>query len=222
MKNLRIVEDKSGKKIAYPADMPEDLISALEKARKDELFVMLTSGDMKTGESWGDLYDSKGVIGLSKGRDYYFPLLISFKRGIYDEDSEETIGEDLSHLSDLSVAGLKTYLDERDLPIRSVLDDGGCLLGSVVAVQTGISRPKVVYKHKNFKGKDFGSKNCKIEKEILTISSKIKSSLGTETVENSTKTRFVLFLDNKVYSRHDTLKDAEEFLKANREINLIN
>ena len=88
-KSYKLVSNGKDKQIAYPLGMSKQLIEALEAARKNKSFITITSGDMETGEAWGDLYDSKGRIGLSRGHQYLFPLLVSFKKGEYDEDLDE-------------------------------------------------------------------------------------------------------------------------------------
>lgn len=221
MREYKFIDGGKDKKIAYPGDMSNELVTALEKARVNESFVTLSVGDMKTGESWGDLYDNKGIIGLSRGRDYLYPILVSFKRGAYDEENDIVIGEDYSDLCELSTKEIAEYLDKNDLSLDDVLDSGGGIISSVVAVQTGIKKNKVSYRHPLFKGIDFSEDNIEIKTETLTKTCETVSSLTKEvkTVE-SIESYFVLFLGGELYSRHSSKKDLKKFLEANRQINL--
>lgn len=220
-KSYKLINNGSDKQIAYPLGMSDDLIAALEMARKNRSFVTITSGDMETGEAWGDLYDSKGRIGLSRGHQYLFPLLVSFKRGDYDEELEEEIGESYDFLSELPTQEIARYLNKHDLEVDEVLDSGGSILGSIIAVQTGLAKTKITYKHPTFKGKDFSKENIKIDTETFTTECKTTSNKNDEVkICKNIKNMFVLFVDGKVYSRHDSSEDLYSFLKANKQINL--
>ncbi|MFA7084736.1 MAG: hypothetical protein WC141_09395 [Arcobacteraceae bacterium] len=217
----KLIDNGNDKKIAYPEDMPDDLISALETARKNKSFVTLSNGDMQTGEAWGDLFDTKGRIGLSRGRDYMFPLLISFKRADYDEETDTESGESYDFLSEMHTSDIAKYLKENDFEVSDVLSCGGDIIGSVVAVQVGLTKTKVAYKHPTFKGKDFSPKNIKVEVETLTIECKTTSDKNDE-VKTCVKEekKFTLLVGGEVYSRHNTKDEFDSFLRANRQINL--
>ena len=222
IKSYKLINNGSDKQIAYPLDMSEELIASLEAARKNKSFITITSGNMETGEAWGDLYDSKGRIGLSRGHQYLFPILVSFKRGVYDEDLDEEFGESYDFLSEMPTQEIARYLNKHDLEIGDVLDNGGSTISSIVAVQTGLAKTKVTYKHPTFKGKDFSKENIKIDTETFTIECKTTSDKNDE-IKTCTKTekKFTLFVGNEVYSRHDSSEDLYSFLKANRQINLL-
>jgi len=219
-KSYHLVDNKNDKKIAYPGDMQKSLVDALEKARKNKSFVTLTSGNMETGEAWGDLCDAKGRIGLSRGQDYLYPILVSFKTGYFDEDLDETVGESYDFLSEFHTSDISSYLDNNFLELEDVLDDGGTTIASVVAVQTGLSRIKLEYKHVNFFSKyDFG--NTSEEIETITTTCSVISDKTNITKETTKKeNRHILFVEGKVYSRHNTKKDLQRFLKASKQINL--
>ncbi|MDD3054827.1 MAG: hypothetical protein PHE16_03000 [Aliarcobacter sp.] len=222
-KSYKLINSGSDIQIAYPLNMSDDLIAALEAARKNRSFVTITSGNMETGESWGDLYDSKGRIGLSRGNQYLFPLLVSFKRDDYDEDLEEEIDKSYDFLSELPTQDIAKYLNKHHLDVDEVLDCGGSIIGSIVAVQTGLARTKVAYKHPTFKGKDFSKENIKIDTETFTTECKTTSDKNDEVkIRKKTEKKFVLFIGGKVYSRHDSSEDLYSFLKANKQINLLN
>ena len=87
-KNYKIVE-REGKKIAYPENMDNKVIKILEEARVNRNFLNLIFGNKITGKAWDETFDTKGVIGLSKGSDYYFPILVSFSED-YDFLNEKT------------------------------------------------------------------------------------------------------------------------------------
>lgn len=220
-KSYKLVNNGSDKQIAYPIGMSDDLIAALEIARKNKSFVTLTSGNEETGEAWGDLYDSKGRIGLSRGHQYLFPLLVSFKRADYDEELDEEIGESYDFLSELPTQEIAKYFNKNDLEVDDVLDHGGSIISSIVAVQTGLAKTKVIYKHPTFKGKDFSKENIKIDTETFTTECKTISDKNDE-IKICTKTekKFTLFVGGNVYSRHDSSEDLYTFLKANKQINL--
>lgn len=221
-KSYSLVNNGGDKAIAYPLDMSKELIAALEDARKNKSFITITSGDMQTGESWGDLYDSKGRISLTRGHKYCFPILLTFKRGEYDEENDVEYGKSYDFLSELSTHDIAKYLELNDLEINDTLDSyGGSLISSIVAVQTGLARTKLTYKHPTFKGKDFSKENIKIENEIITIECKTSSSKNDE-VKICTKIekKYVLLVNEEVYSRHDSSESLYAFLKANKQINL--
>lgn len=220
-KSYKLVNNGSDKQIAYPIGMSDDLIAALETARKNKSFVTLTSGNEETGEAWGDLYDSKGRIGLTRGHQYSFPLLVTFKRGEYDEDLDEEIGESYDFLSELPTQEIAKYLDKNNLDVDDILDCGGSIISSIVAVQTGLAKTKVIYKHPTFKGKDFSKENIKIDTEVFTIECKTTSDKNDEVkICIKTEKKFTLFVGGSVYSRHDSSEDLYTFLKANKQVNL--
>ena len=220
-KSYKLISNGKDKQIAYPLGMSDQLIEALEAARKNRSFVTLTSGDMETGEAWGDLYDSKGRIGLSRGHQYLFPLLVSFKRGEYDEDLDEEFGESYDFLSELPTQDIARYMNKNNLDVDDILDRGGSILCSIVVVQTGLAKTKISYKQPTFKGKDFSKENIKIDTETFTIECKTSSDKNDE-VKTCTKTqkKFTLFVGGEVYSRHDSSEELYAFLKANKQINL--
>lgn len=195
--------------IAYPKEMDDEIIQVLEKCRKNKTFINLILGDVNTGETWNEINDTKGVIGLSKGREYYFPLLVSF-------------GEEYDFLNEKSFQYIGEYLNEENLEINDVLSDGGSSLSNyIVAIRENLNDNDVIYKHPNFQSKhDF--ENFKIVEETLNTLVVETSSLGGETKSTKERKCFTLLDENnQVYSRHTNKKDAEEFLETHFENNLI-
>lgn len=219
-KTYHLIDNGSDLKIAYPGDMQIKLVEALEKARKNVSFVVLSSGNMKTGEAWGDLYDVKGRIGLSRGKDYLFPILVSFKRGEYDEEMNETFGESYDFLSDCNSKDIDDYLDSHKLNLDDVLDNGGGTITSVVAVQSGLKKTTLLYRHQNFTpSKDFN--DVRVDTETFTTVCTVKSDKSEEVKETKkVSKKFVLYVEGEIYSRHDSKEDLNRFLRANKQINL--
>lgn len=66
---------------SYHVETPEAVIKVLESARANHTRIVLDYGDVKTGESWGEVYDIAGYIGRSTG-SIKVPLLIHNSRSM--------------------------------------------------------------------------------------------------------------------------------------------
>ncbi len=218
----KVINNGTDKKIAYPSEMSDELIEILEKARKNRTFLTITDGDIQTGQSWGDLFGAKGVLGLSRGKEYLFPILVSFKRGEYDEELDEEVGESYDFLSELNTKQISEYLDDNDLSIDDVLDSGGSILSSsIVAVRTGLKKTRVVYKHKSFKpSRNFLDYEV-ITEEIKTTCESFSSFTKEVKKEEKITNKYHLFIEKEKFSAHDSTDDLISFLQANLELNLI-
>lgn len=72
----QLIEGDKPMSIAYHKDTNKKVVEALEYCRKNRIRVKLNLGNIETGESWNDVYDVTGYIGLSKGFEAYFPILV--------------------------------------------------------------------------------------------------------------------------------------------------
>lgn len=218
----KFIENGNDKKIAYNKNFSDDLINALESARKERCFVTLSDGNMETGEAWGDLYDQKGILSLTRGRDYLFPILLTFKRGDYDEDLDIEIGESYDFLSEKSTSYISEYLDRNSLEIEDIIDCSGSLLSSTVAVRVGLDNTKVIYKHPNFKASANFLDYEIVEEELITTCETKSSLTNLATVKKKKEKKYHLVVENENHSRHNSLKELNEYLEAILEINLLN
>ena len=66
---------------SYHVETSAEVIRILEIAKSNNTRIVLDYGDVKTGESWGELYDIVGRIGRSGG-SIKIPLLIHNKRSL--------------------------------------------------------------------------------------------------------------------------------------------
>ena len=64
---------------SYHSETAEKVINVLENVRMSKTRITLDYGDVKTGVSWGEVYDISGTIGRSTGT-IKIPLLIHNKR----------------------------------------------------------------------------------------------------------------------------------------------
>ena len=65
----------------YHNETPQAVINALEIARRNNSRIRLFYGDIQTGKSWGDEYETIGTIGRSTGTQK-IPLLIKSARSM--------------------------------------------------------------------------------------------------------------------------------------------
>jgi hypothetical protein len=66
---------------SYHDETPDEVVRVLENARANRTRIVLDYGDVKTGESWGEVYDIAGYIGRSTG-SIKVPLLIHNARSM--------------------------------------------------------------------------------------------------------------------------------------------
>lgn len=72
----KLIESDKNMPIAYHYATDTEVINALEKARKNKTRVRIYLGNTLTGECWNEEHDIFGYIGLSKGSEAYFPILV--------------------------------------------------------------------------------------------------------------------------------------------------
>lgn len=72
----KLIEDGQDLPIAYHEGTPQGVIDALESARKAKQRVKIYLGDIVTGKNWNEEHHTTGTIGLSRGKDARYPLLI--------------------------------------------------------------------------------------------------------------------------------------------------
>lgn len=68
--------DKPLLPIAYHEETAPEVIKALENCRQDRRRIKIYLGDPKTGKCWNEENGIFGYIGLSKGYEAYFPILV--------------------------------------------------------------------------------------------------------------------------------------------------
>lgn len=212
-KKYKLVKSFDNKEILYPENLKNEIIDILEKSRKQETFLLVITGDTDSGKSWNETYDIKGKIGLSKGFDYYFPLMICFK-------------EKYDNLNEKSLKSLRKIINNDNL--NKYLNDGGSLiLGNIIGIKN-IFTNKELYKHPNFHT-NYDFYNAKIKKENY-------NSVTIETNENTNESnkieskysKFNLIVKDKtnnkefVYAKFDTNEEAKEFLTMSIENSFLN
>lgn len=62
--------------IAYHADTKQEIIQVLERCRQNNIRIRIFYGDVATGKDWQDIHLNKGYIGLSRGNEARFPILL--------------------------------------------------------------------------------------------------------------------------------------------------
>lgn len=72
----KLIEGDKPMPIAYHYATNSEVINALERARKNKTRVRIYLGNTATGECWNEEHDIFGYIGLSKGNEAYFPILV--------------------------------------------------------------------------------------------------------------------------------------------------
>jgi len=76
----QLVNDGDKLPIAYHEETSLEVINALETARTCKLRVKIYLGDTETGRDWNEEHDTIGYIGLSRGQDARYPILVYNKR----------------------------------------------------------------------------------------------------------------------------------------------
>lgn len=66
---------------SYKQSTPKKVIDILEESRENHTRLLFDFGDVKTGKSWGEVYDIRGTVGRSSG-SIKIPLLIKTTRSI--------------------------------------------------------------------------------------------------------------------------------------------
>ena len=72
----QLIQDGNDLPIAYHVETSAKVIEVMERARKNKERVKLYYGDAATGKDWNQEHDTTGKIGLSRGRDARYPILV--------------------------------------------------------------------------------------------------------------------------------------------------
>jgi len=72
----QLIEDGDNLPIAYHLETKPEVIAVMERARKNRQRIKLYYGDVETGRDWHEEHDTIGYIGLSRGRDARYPILV--------------------------------------------------------------------------------------------------------------------------------------------------
>jgi len=75
--NYQLIDGGKDKPIAYHEKTPKEVISVLERCRKNRTRIKVNLGDILTGKSWNEENDITGYIGLCKGKSALFPILLN-------------------------------------------------------------------------------------------------------------------------------------------------
>ena len=72
----QLINDGNDLPIAYHVETSQKVIEVMERARKNKSRVQIYYGDIATGKDWHEEHDTTGRIGLSRGRDARYPILV--------------------------------------------------------------------------------------------------------------------------------------------------
>lgn len=75
-KQYKTVIDGQPLPIAYHIETPDSMVQILETIREGKTRCRYHWGNIETGEDWGDTFDVKGYIGLSRGSEARYPILV--------------------------------------------------------------------------------------------------------------------------------------------------
>lgn len=75
-KDYKVVQDGNDLPIAYNIQTPDDMVRLLEAHRRTKTRMRFHWGDIQTGKDWGEEHDIKGHIGLSRGSEARYPILV--------------------------------------------------------------------------------------------------------------------------------------------------
>ncbi len=78
----KLIEDGQNLPIAYHLATNDKLVAVLEHCRKNRIRIKINIGDIETGKSWNEEFDTSGYIGLSKGYQARFPILVNNSRSM--------------------------------------------------------------------------------------------------------------------------------------------
>lgn len=76
----QLIEDNGNLPIAYRENTKKLVVDALEYCRKNRVRIKLTLGNIETGVSWNEEHDTMGYIGLSRGYNARYPILVYNKQ----------------------------------------------------------------------------------------------------------------------------------------------
>ena len=74
--SYKLIEDGNNLPIAYKLKTSDNLVQVLERIRINKIRVKLNLGNTETGVSWNEENDITGRIGLSRGTQARFPILV--------------------------------------------------------------------------------------------------------------------------------------------------
>lgn len=72
----QLIQDGNNLPIAYHVETSAKVIEVMERARKNKERVKIHFGDVTTGKDWNEENDTIGIIGLSRGKNARFPILL--------------------------------------------------------------------------------------------------------------------------------------------------
>lgn len=75
-KEYKTVRQADGLQTAYHIETPDNMVEILETHRKLKTRLRFHWGDIETGRDYGDEWDVKGRIGLSRGSEARYPILV--------------------------------------------------------------------------------------------------------------------------------------------------
>jgi len=81
-KQYKIVNDGDKLPIAYSVNTSDAVINHLEHCRKNKIRIVLDLGNTETGESWNEKFDITGYVGLTRGFEARYPILVYNKRSL--------------------------------------------------------------------------------------------------------------------------------------------
>ena len=76
----QLIEDGENLPIAYHLETKPEVIAALKRARKNRQRIKIYFGDVETGKDWHEEHDTIGYVGLSRGYEARFPILVYNER----------------------------------------------------------------------------------------------------------------------------------------------
>lgn len=78
----QLIIDGNNLPIAYKRETQQPVIDVLERCRKNRTRIIVDYGDTKTGRSWNEEFNTKGYVGLSRGFQARFPILVYNSRSL--------------------------------------------------------------------------------------------------------------------------------------------
>lgn len=78
----KLIEQPGNLPIAYNAQTSQQVVDALEKCRVNRTRIRIYLGDAATGRDWEESFDVTGYIGLSRGYEARFPILVHNARSM--------------------------------------------------------------------------------------------------------------------------------------------
>lgn len=79
-RTYQLINAEKSMPIAYNEKTNEKVIAAIERARINRQRIRIYLGDTETGKCWNEEHNIMGYVGLSKGYEAYFPILVYNER----------------------------------------------------------------------------------------------------------------------------------------------